>query len=1092
MFKSFCRITLPISLLFFSSSFVFCQDPTGTVQGQLEDPSGSLVPLARVTIMNTSTGFNAERQTTAAGKFLFSSLPVGIYNLHVEAKGFANFDESGIHIDVERVVNLPLTLTLATMSERVNISAVAASVDVSSTLGNVVTGEEAVDLPLNGRNLTQLGLLQPGVAPLTFGLLQAGGIARQNQAYAVNGQPPESNNYLLDGVSNVDSVNGGFALRTPPDAVTEFRILTSNAPAEYGETSGATTSVVTRSGTNAFHGDLYDFLRNNALDARNFFAATTEPLHQNQFGATIGGAIRRDKDFFFAYYEGQRDSQGETRTAIVPTAAERSGNFSGLANGPLINEFSGQPFSYKGVVGQIPTFLLNPIALKAESLIPLPNFGPSLFSSTQLLTNNYDQGGFRLDHYFNNNDQLFIRYAASSQHELDPLPINGSGVPGFPVANNVTTNSVTASWVHLYTPSLVQTARIALFRNVFLEGAATNHNPASELGFTYQPTLASELGDPYMIISGYADVGNPITGPQNTYQNDYQGYYSIDWTKGAHNFKFGANVDRQQINVLLGIATNGFFVFAPFPVSDSFASFLLGQPVQFFQGGGDFNRGLRKLIVAGYAQDEWRATSKLTLSYGLRYEVNTPYTDIRNRLNAWAPGKQSVVNPSAPTGLLFPGDPGVPAGIAAIDYKEFMPRIGLAWDPWGAARTTIRAGYGLFYDGYTNGTGGPLEAAVSALPWTEAYQLPGPGLNFANPYNGNTPPFVSQQFVRPATVLTVQSGMRPPYSQNWDFSIEHSFLNAFLFDVRYVGNKGTHLPRFLEGNPAIYGPGATTGNADQRREYAACNPAGQCAFASVGLIADSNASSYNALQVSLTRQMSAHLSFQASYWWSKSLDYVSSLNLAGSAPTLVAGENDLAQNPFNLRAEWGPSLFDARQRLVFSGTYVLPTVHSIPQVAAALVNGWQLNTIVSLATGTPFTVYDSDNASLQGSSPEITGFYSSRPNVVSNPNTGAHTPNEWISASAFQQLTPQANPGEFGNEGRNAILGPGLITADISVFKNFRLAEKATLQYRAEAFNTLNHPNFMLPENDLASPDFGQILQAAPPRLLQMALKLIF
>ncbi|MBV9441469.1 MAG: TonB-dependent receptor, partial [Acidobacteriaceae bacterium] len=628
--------------------------------------------------------------------------------------------------------------------------------------------------------------------------------------------------------------------------------------------------------------------------------------------------------------------------------------------------------------------------------------------------------------------------------------------------------------------------------NVFLRGAASNHTPASSLGFTYEPTLSSALGIPYLILSGYTDVGNPITGPQNTYQTDYQGYYSLAWTRGRHNFKFGGDIDRQQINVLLGIATNGFFVFAPFPASDSFASFLLGQPVQFFQGGGDFSRGLRKWIVAGYAQDEWRVTPKLTLSYGLRYEVNTPYTDIRNRLNAWAPGKQSSIYPSAPAGLLFPGDPGVPAGIAPIDYHQFMPRIGIAWDPVGDAKTTIRAGYGIFYDGFTNGAGGPLQAAVSALPWTEAYQLPGPGMNFANPYNGATPPFVLQQFVRPATVLTVQSGMLPPYSQNWNFSIEHVFANSYLFDIRYVGNKGTHLPRFVEANPAIYGPGATPGNADQRRLYAGCDASGSCAFASVGLIADDNASTYNALQVSLSRQLSNNLWFQASYWWSKSLDYVSSLNIAGSAPTLVAGENDLAQNPLDLRAEHGPSLFDAKHRFVFSGTYALPRWDTTQRFAGALVNGWQLNTIVSLASGTPFTVYDSDNAPMQGSAPEITGFYSSRPNVLSDPNLGPHTPNKWVSRNAYQQLTPAANPGQFGNEGRNAVRGPGLASADISLFKNFSVSESARVQFRAEAFNALNHPNFALPENDVASPEFGQILQAAPPRLLQLALKFVF
>jgi hypothetical protein len=610
------------------------------------------------------------------------------------------------------------------------------------------------------------------------------------------------------------------------------------------------------------------------------------------------------------------------------------------------------------------------------------------------------------------------------------------------------------------------------------------------LGFGYQPTLNANAGSPYFIVSGYANVGNPITGPQNTYQNDYQASYSLAMTRGRHNMKFGADVDRQQINMTLGIATNGFFVFAPFPASDSFASLLLGQSVQFFQGGGDFNRGLRKWVAAGYAQDEWRLTPRLTLNYGLRYEINTPYTDIRNRMNAWAPGQQSKVEPNAPAGLLFPGDAGVPAGIAAVDYHEFMPRVGLAWDPLGNGRTTVRAGYGIFYDGYTNGVGGPLQAAASALPWTQAYQLGGPGLNFSNPYNGNTPPFTNGTFVNPATVLTVQSGLLPPYSQNWNFSIEHVLGRDYLLDVRYVGNKGTHLPRFIEANPSIFGPGATTGNANQRREY--CAGSDSCAFASVGLIAGNSSSTYHALQVSLSRQLTRNFGFQVSYWWSKSLDYISSLNVAGSAPTLVAGENDLAQNPFNLRAEHGPSLFDATHRFVLSGTYALPKWQNARKGVGFILNGWQLNTIASVSSGTPFTVYDSANVSLQGSSPEITGFYSSRPNLIADPNGGQHTPNQWVSRAAFQQLNPVTQAGQFGNEGRNVVRGPGIENVDLSLFKNFKIGEGKQVQFRAECFNLLNHPNFGLPANDLQSPEFGQILQAGSPRLLQLALKLVF
>jgi hypothetical protein len=1092
MFKEASRVFLPLVVLL---PALLAQDPTGIIEGQIADPSAASVPGATVTVTNAVTGVVSSERSAPDGTFHFPSLPVGEYNLHAAASGFAGFGELGIRVDVGRRVKIPITLQIASTGTQIDVSESGATVDVSPSLGNVVSSREATELPLNGRNLTQLGLLQPGVAPMTAGLAQAGGIARSGQAYAVNGEPPESNNYLLDGVTNVDSVNGGFALRTPVDAVNEFRILTLNAPPEYGETSGATTSVVTKSGGNEFHGDLYDFFRNNAFDSRNFFAAATEPLHQNQFGATLGGPIRRNKDFFFVYYEGQRDRQGETQAAIVPTAAEREGDFSELlAPGtnqpaPLINEFAGQPFPGN----QIPAYMLSSISLKAEALYPLPNIGPGLFSSTQMLTNNYDQGGFRLDHYFANGDQLFARYAASSVSAFDPLPINGSGVPGFPVTDSIATNSATISEVHAFSPRTVQTVRAAFFRNVFFNGDAQNHTPASSLGFEYQPTLQASTGIPYLIVSGYSDIGNPITGPQNTYQNDYQGYYSIATTRGSHNFKFGADLDRQQINVLLGIATNGFFAFAPFPASDSFASFLLGQPVEFFQGGGDFNRGIRKWIAAGYAQDEWRLTHNFTLTYGLRYEINTPYTEIRNRLNAWAPGQQSQVMPNAPAGLLFPGDPGVPAGIAPVDYHEFMPRVGLAWDPFGTGRTSIRAGYGIFYDGYTNGTGGPLQAAVSALPWTEAYQLAGPGLNFADPYNGQTPPFASQSFVRPATILTVQSGMLPPYSQNWDFSIENVIGSAYLLDVRYVGTKGTHLPRFIEADPSIYQPGATEENADQRREYAECSAAlGSCAFASAGLIADNNSSTYNALQVAFSRQYTNGLSFLASYWWSKSLDYVSSLNLAGSAPTLVAGENDLAQNPFDLAAEHGPSLFDATNRFVFSGTYALPRWHSAPHAASWAVNGWQFNTIATLASGTPFTVYDSANVSLQGTSPEISGFYSSRPDLISNPNSGSHTPNQWVSRSDFLQLNPVTQAGQFGNEGRNVVRGPGIETVDVSLFKNFGVTETTRLQFRAECFNCLNHPNFGLPENDLESPAFGQILQAGPPRLLQLALKFLF
>jgi hypothetical protein len=707
------------------------------------------------------------------------------------------------------------------------------------------------------------------------------------------------------------------------------------------------------------------------------------------------------------------------------------------------------------------------------------------------MQNRTDQGGAHFDHVFNERDRLFVHYAHSTSSNVNPLSVAGANVPGFPVGEDLSTHTVSVSETHVFNGSTVNDLRLGFFRNGFDTDKPLNRTRPRDLGFNYGSTLSAAEGPPFFIVSGYASIGDPITGPRDTTQNTFQAHDAVSHVTGAHSFRAGVELRRNQINMTEGIASNGFFVFAPFPLSDSFASFLFGFPVVFFQGGGDMNRGLRNIDFAAYGQDEWRVTPRLTVNYGLRWEVSTPFTDIRNRMNSWSPGKQSTVFPNAPAGLLFPGDKGVPDGIAPVYWKGLMPRVGVAWDPTGSGKTSVRAAYAMFYDSFTNGVGGPLQAPLSALPWTQARQLP-PPINFTDPWNGQNP-FTANSFPQPTTVLTVENGMRPPYSQNWNFSIQRALGGDYLLDVRYIGNKGTRLPRMIEANPAVYQPGATSGDADQRRMYAGCHGAqGPCDFASVGLITNSTNSTYHAAQMALSRRFQSGLSFLTSYTFSKSLDYVSSFNVAGSAPRLVAGENDLAQNPFNLNAEHGASLFDARHRFVFSGSYQIPTPRGAKGAARAALGGWQLNTIVNFASGTPFTVYDSANVALQGSSPEITGFYSSRPNLISDPNAGPHRADQWVSRSAFQRLDPVAQAGQFGNEGRNAVRGPGVSNVDLSLLKTFSLTERARLQFRAECFNLANHANFGLPDNDVASPNFGRVLEAGAPRLMQFGIKLIY
>jgi len=1099
------RIALASSMLACLS--VSAQQITGNIRGTVMDPSGAVVQGASVTARQEETGLSRSTASDRNGSYVLLELPVGHYTLKVAAKGFQEYVQQGITLNVNETASVAPRLAVGSEKEQILVSADAELIEPTVTsMGKVVQQRELEDLPLNGRDFSQLGLLQPGVVPLTPGIAEAGGSLRNGQGYAVNGQRPESNNFLIDGANNFNGVDGGFVLKPPVDAISEFRIITHNANAEFGNALGSTTNLITRSGTNQVHGALWEFLRNDAVDANNYFAQTQEPLKQNQFGATVGAPIKKDRAFVFGFYEGFRNRQGESALTTVPSVKQRSGDFSelcpegftaGFCNNPghqLFNVFANAPYPNN----QVPQNQFNPVSQNLLSFFPLPNAGTNLLSTTQTLRDDSDQFGIKADHYLTSRDTLNFRYMFNQLSQLDPLSPGGASVPGFPVGEEQRAQNFVAQETHTFSPALIGVARLSYLRNKFLFGEREDHQAPSTLGFQYTPSLDVAAGPPFIQVNGYATVGDPITGPRNTYEDVFDYSAALSWVRGKHELKFGGGYQHQRINVLQGIATNGFFVFVPFPVTDAFASFLTGQPVVFLQGIGDFARGIRGNSANWYVQDTYKVTSRFTLNTGLRYELPEPYTEIHNRMTLFEPGKQSQVLPNAPAGLLYPGDQGVSAGLIATDKKAFAPRVGIAWQPSSNGNELITAAYGIFYEPYYTGQGGPLQSPISAPPYLGTPQVSLP--DFADPFNGNPP--AAGTFSTPLTNLTLSPTLTLPYTQDWDLNLQHSFGADWLFEIGYVGTKGTRLPRFIEANPAVFVPGFANGqpisnssNADQRRLYSGCTLAdspGSCQFSSTGEIAGIANSSYNAMEASMRKRFSHGLSFLLSYTWSKTIDDVSSFNITGSAAKPVAGENDLAQNPFDLAAERGLSLFDARNRFVASYEWALPFWNHSRNWYERAFGGWHLNGIATLMSGTPFTVFDSNDVAAEGSAPEITGFSSQRPNLVGNPNNGSRKVNAWLDASAFQRLDPTANAGQFGTEGRNVNIGPAYADWDFGALKNFSVSESKQFQFRAELFNVLNRTNFRLPDSDISSPTFNHILSAQAPRQVQFALKFMY
>jgi hypothetical protein len=1128
-----------------------------------------------VTATQTAT---AVRQTVTAdvqGFYSFRDLPIGCYDVEVGAPGFKPLRRTGVVIAVNSKIEVDAALAPGERTETVTVSDSAAHVEtVDTQMGEVITARQLTAVPLDGRSYTDLLALQSGVIPvtsLTSDTTQDVGVSAFSPSgdlnpgtISINGQREFANSFVLNGSDVEEDVNMGAAIVPNLDSIAEFRILTSNFDAEYGEFSGGQISVVTKSGTNEFHGDLFEFLRNTDLDARNYFSPTRGAFDQNQFGGTLGGPIRRNSIFFFADYQGTRLTQGvDTGQIPVPSAQDRTGNLSDVAgsfttvgsNGNAIpttvsgpywaSQLSqklgyavapGEPYYVPGCTSPTQCVLPNAIvpqrawSAPAASLlqyIPPPNNPNGTFSTSvydQTLQD--DKGAYRLDGA-TRWGMLTAYYSLDNWSQDNPYPVaqGGASVPGFNALN-----FGRAQLLALGDTKTLNSTAVNEFHFSFMRDATDVGQPVGGVG----TSLASQgfvvgQNTPGIVPLSLKTEGvesvdfNNFSIGTNTNElrqvnNTFQWREGFSRVVGTHTLQVGAEFHYDQVNTDPIAQLNGNFVFFGSETGVDFADFLLGVPSQYNQSQLQSFYGRNK--YAGlYVQDSWHVRKNLTLNYGLRWDRIEPWYEKYNQIATFEPGRQSVVFPGAPPGILFPTDPGVPRTLAPAGNLDFAPRVGLAWAP-GTGKTSIRASYGMFYTAIEALTIGIMSANA---PYGTTYTSPAPPL-FATPFiTAATGQNVGQYFpVQLAPLNTTAShpdagvdwaqfepisGMptyptnnRIPYAEEYMLSIEHGFGSNTVFDASYVGTQAHHLLVLREANPG--NPALCLQLSNPANLAPGQTPCGPFAESNVFLTASGQTingtrgplglnfgsdtaettignSTYNSLQVTL-RHTSGRLELLAAYTFSKSLDQSSNL-----------GEEVDPLNPSLSRAL---SAFDMTQNFVVSYGYRIPFDRFL-HAPKSWAGGWELSGITRFSTGLPVTLINYGDNSLLGAEPNgINNFGVDEPDVVAgalglnrNPRNGQ----PYFNAGLFSENAL----GTPGNVSRRYFHGPGMENFDMALLKDVRLTESKSLQLRLEAFNIFNHAQFFGPQavdGNISSATFGQVVSAAAPRLVQAGAKLTF
>ena len=1091
----------------------------GQIQGTVTDANGSVVSGATVEALQTESGLRRAVTSGADGGYNLPSLPVGPYTLKVTATGFSTYDQSGIVIQVGNELRVDVKLQVGGVSQTVQVSAAASMVQTEDqSISQVVDRQRTVDLPLNGRQATQLILLTPGTANAPATDLASSKNYPSAVTLSVAGAQATNINYLMDGADNNDAftnVNLPFPF---PDAIQEFSVQTSGLSPQYGVHPGAVVNIVTRAGGNSFHGTLFEFFRNGDMNARNHFSTKQDTLKRNQFGGVLGGPIRKDKLFFFGGYQGTRTRQ-ETNayTSYVPTADMLTGNFAAYASAAcqsggvakqLMNPATGMPYPNN----QVPVSQLNPSALAIFQYIPLATNPCGKLVYGLPLPQNEDQYIARLDWTATTKQTVFGRYYLT--HYTQPGIFDNNLLNTQNPSLDDRVQSFTLGHTYTLTSSLVSSFHLGYTRNIVSRNVAADSINPNTLGIQSYAPIKNYL---YMNISNAFTVACGTCEHLLNSTNGYNVLEDMFWTKGKHHFSFGVDYLRNTLESDGVNNANGQFNFTGQYTKDGLVDFMIGEIQSLYQGnnsGVDF----RKNYAGLYFQDSFQFSPRLIVNAGLRWATGLPAIETTGRgasfsLADYESGTRSIVYPTAPAGVLFYGDPGIPHGYYHGKWNRLEPRFGIVFDPRGQGRESIRASYSLGFQEpplYYN------SRYASMAPWGDSITLTPPPGNLTTPYAGYPggnpypkpfPPTASNAyFPTSGTYFVLPTNLQQAYSQNWNLSVQKQFLKDWALTATYLGTRVLHGSYGNEQNPAVYYPGkstgvagscgtlatvpaagtncSTTGNTNARRVLTGINVAQGAYFTQVTQAYTGLGSSFNGLLVTVQHRFSDYFTLLANYTYSHCLS---------GPPENGDNAGDQFQNPAQPNLDYSNCASDLRQNFVTSA--IIRSSAGGTYGRQLLLSGWQLAPIITATTGVPFTV-------LTGTDASLTGVGNDRPNLVGNPRAQNTKITTWLNRASFAANTA----GTYGTTRPYEFYGPHYTDVDTALSKFIPLHEDLQLEARAECFNCFNHTNYANPGGainsngtgvtnpgtSLSGSTFGTITAADPPRILQLSLKLNF